>query len=161
MCKWRWDAGVQLQFTQGLDCKHSKCQGSKRKWPLNIKTAPSVDALFIFFNGRPPPPLHLQLMVGRNGLFSGYKSQRTKGHKGDWEGGETEKKLGKLREEETQNRREKKEIRRATENGRNHRGGKRQKKSHEQGEKRRPRTKTERGDFSRLKTVTQGSIISN
>jgi len=42
----------------------------------------SVDALFIFFNGRPPPPLHLQSMVGRNGLFSGYKSQRTKGHKG-------------------------------------------------------------------------------
>jgi hypothetical protein len=34
-----------------------------------------VDTLFIFFNGRPPPPLHLQSMVGRNGLFSGYKSQ--------------------------------------------------------------------------------------
>jgi len=42
MCKWRWDAGVQLQFTQGLDCKTSKCQGSKRKWPL-------TSALFIFF----------------------------------------------------------------------------------------------------------------
>jgi len=37
MCKWRWDAGVQLQFTQGLDCKNSKCQGSKHKTP---KTAP-------------------------------------------------------------------------------------------------------------------------
>ena len=82
MCKWHWDAGVQLQFTQGLDWKNSKCQGSKRTWPLNIKTAPSVDALFIFFNRRPPPPLHLQSMVGRNGLFSGYKSQRTKGHRG-------------------------------------------------------------------------------
>jgi len=28
--------------TQGLDCKTSKCQGSKRKWPL-------TSALFIFF----------------------------------------------------------------------------------------------------------------
>ena len=37
MCKWRWDAGVQLQFTQGLDCKNAKCQGSKHKTP---KTAP-------------------------------------------------------------------------------------------------------------------------
>jgi len=26
-------------------------------------------------------------MVGRNGLFSGYKSQRTKGHKGTERGG--------------------------------------------------------------------------
>jgi hypothetical protein len=41
-----------------------------------------MEALFIFFNGRPPPPLHLQSMVGRNGLFSVYKSQRTKGHRG-------------------------------------------------------------------------------
>jgi len=44
-----------------------------------------VDTLFVFFNGRPPLlslPLHLQSMVGRNGLFSGYKSQRTKGQKG-------------------------------------------------------------------------------
>jgi len=43
---------------------------------------PSMDTLFIFFNGRPllpSLPLHLQSMVGRNGLFSGYKSQRTKG----------------------------------------------------------------------------------
>jgi hypothetical protein len=43
-----------------------------------------VDTLFIFCNGRPPLPslpLHLQSMVGRNGLFSGYKSQRTKGHR--------------------------------------------------------------------------------
>jgi hypothetical protein len=28
--------------TQGLDCKNSKCQGSKRKWPLTL-------TLFIFF----------------------------------------------------------------------------------------------------------------
>jgi hypothetical protein len=40
-----------------------------------------VDTLFVFFNGRPPLPLHLQSMVGRNGLCSGYKSQRTKGHR--------------------------------------------------------------------------------
>jgi hypothetical protein len=42
MCKWRWDAGVQLQFTQRLDFKHSKHQGPKRKWPL-------TSTLFIFF----------------------------------------------------------------------------------------------------------------
>jgi len=44
-----------------------------------------VDTLFVFFNGRSPLPslpLHLQSMVGRNGLCSGYKSQRTKGHRG-------------------------------------------------------------------------------
>jgi len=27
------NAGVQLQFTQGLDCKNAKCQGSKHKTP--------------------------------------------------------------------------------------------------------------------------------
>jgi len=44
-----------------------------------------VDTLFVFFNGRPPLPslpLHLQSMVGRNGLCSGYKSQRTRGNQG-------------------------------------------------------------------------------
>jgi hypothetical protein len=37
-----------------------------------------MDALFIFFNGYPPLP-----GVGKNELFSGYKSQRTKGQRGD------------------------------------------------------------------------------
>jgi len=56
-----------------------------------------VDTLFVFFNERPPLsslPLHLQSMVGRNGLFSGYKSQRTKGHgkkKKDRTGGGTKR----------------------------------------------------------------------
>ena len=42
MCKWRWDAGVQLQFTQRLEYKISKHRGPKRKWPL-------TSTLFIFF----------------------------------------------------------------------------------------------------------------
>jgi len=32
-------------------------------------------------------------MVGRNGLFSGYKSQRTKGHKGTERGGGGQERL--------------------------------------------------------------------
>ena len=57
-----------------------------------------MDTLFIFFNGRPPLPslpLHLQSMVGRNGLFSGYKSQRTKGHR--------EEKRGRTRRQKQKN----------------------------------------------------------
>ena len=78
MCKWRWDAGVQLKFTQGLDCNNSKCQGLKRKTP---KTVPFLDTVHLLQRlSRPPPPLHLQSMV-ETALFSGYKSQRTKGHK--------------------------------------------------------------------------------
>lgn len=79
MCKSRWDTGVQLQFTQGLDCTHSKCQGSKRKTP---KTVPFRDTINLLQRlSCPPPPLHLQSMV-ETALLSGYKSQRTKGHKG-------------------------------------------------------------------------------
>uniref|UniRef100_A0A3N7G3Z2 Uncharacterized protein n=1 Tax=Populus trichocarpa TaxID=3694 RepID=A0A3N7G3Z2_POPTR len=89
---------------------------------------------------RPPPPLHLQSM-DETALFSGYKSQRTKGHKKRRRPGGERKNQERQKKRNPENRDKK--------------------KSHEHGEKRRPRTKTERGDFFRLKTVTQGSIISN
>jgi len=100
-----------------------------------------VNARFIFFNGCPPPPLHLQSMVGRNGfgrngLFSGYKSQRTKGHKG------TE---GKLRGEGI--REKKNTIERRTEpgGGDTKKPGSGDKKSHKQ-ERRNQRTELYRGE---------------
>jgi len=37
MCKWHWDAGVQLQFTQGLDCKNARMSRIKTQ---HQKTAP-------------------------------------------------------------------------------------------------------------------------
>jgi len=74
--------GFNYNLPKDSTAKIQNVKDEKSKWPLNIKTAPSVDTLLIFFNGHPPPPLHLQSMVGRNDLLSGYKSQRTKGHKG-------------------------------------------------------------------------------
>jgi hypothetical protein len=64
-------------------------------------------------------------MVGRNGLFSGYKSQRTKGHRGTAgkkNGGLQER---KTREKEEQNRGTQKNQRRKKRRGKDRGRGKR------------------------------------
>jgi len=88
-----------------------------------------------FFNGRPPPPLHLQSMVGRKGLFCGYKSQRTKGHRGT--AGKKNRGLQerKTREKEEQNRGTQKNQRRKKRQGKDQGRGKRAESLGETGHK--------------------------
>jgi len=77
--KWRTNAGANYSLNEGLNYKTFKTSRAKMKTTIKHKNGADTVRLPQRFS-RPPPPLHLQSM-DETALFSGYKSQRTKGHK--------------------------------------------------------------------------------
>jgi hypothetical protein len=78
--KWGTNAGANYSLNEGLNYKTFKTSRAKIKTTIKHKNGADTVRLPQRFS-RPPPPLHLQSM-DETALFSGYKSQRTKGHKG-------------------------------------------------------------------------------
>jgi len=77
--KWRTNAGANYSLNEGLNYKTFKTSRAKMKTTIKHKNGADTVRLPQRFS-RPPPPLHLQSM-DETALFSGYKSQRTKGHR--------------------------------------------------------------------------------
>jgi len=75
--------GANYSLNEGLNYKTFKTSRAKMKTTIKNKNGADTVRLPQRFS-RPPPPLHLQSM-DETALFSGYKSQRTKGHKKEGE----------------------------------------------------------------------------